>query len=160
VAARYLAIYLNDHLAGSTVGLELARRTAKENAGNELGTFLSRELLPELQADRQTLRDVMARLSVPESRPKLAAAWLAEKVARLKLNGETRTYSPLSRVLELEGLAAGITGKRALWLALRDISSSRDGLADLDFVALAERADSQLERLEPHRAAAAAMALA
>ena len=38
--AGYLAIYLNDHLAGSTAGVELARRTAHENDGSELGAFL------------------------------------------------------------------------------------------------------------------------
>ena len=158
MALRYVAIYLNDHLAGSTIGVELARRTAQENAGSELGAFLSTELLPELSDDRNTLREVMARLSVPESRSKLAAAWAAEKVARLKLNGETTSYSPLSRLLELEGLAAGINAKKARWLALRDVQD--DGpLAAFDFDALTARAESQLEQLEAHRAAAAAAAL-
>lgn len=32
-----LAIYLNDHLAGATAGLELARRARGRNAGTPLG---------------------------------------------------------------------------------------------------------------------------
>jgi hypothetical protein len=40
------------------------------------------------------------------------AAWGIEKVGRLKLNGQLTGYSPLSRVVELEGLLAGIAGKR------------------------------------------------
>ena len=36
---------------------------------------------------------------------KNAGAWALEKVGRLKLNGELTSYSPLSRVVELEGLA-------------------------------------------------------
>ena len=31
-----LTIYLNDHLAGATAGVELARRAAGENKGSEL----------------------------------------------------------------------------------------------------------------------------
>jgi hypothetical protein len=156
VPNRFLAIYLNDHLAGATVGVELARRAARENAGSALGTFLKETLLPEITADRETLQHLMAQLGVKRSRPKIAIAWAAEKAGRLKLNGEIRRYSPLSRLIELEGLAGGIEGKRALWLAL----AAADGApAGFDFLALAERAASQRSRLEPHRLEAAATVL-
>ena len=49
---------------------------------------------------------------------KPAVAWIAEKAGRLKLNGQIRGYSPLSRLVELEGLEVGVTGKRSLWQAL------------------------------------------
>jgi hypothetical protein len=55
VHRRLLAIYLNDHLAGATVGVELTRRAARENTGSELGVFLREVLLPEIREDRQTL---------------------------------------------------------------------------------------------------------
>lgn len=48
-----------------------------------------------------------------------APAWAAEKLVRLKLNGRLRGYSPLSRLLELEMLHIGITGKLELWQALQ-----------------------------------------
>jgi hypothetical protein len=154
VPSRYLSIYLNDHLAGATLGVELAARTLRENEGTELGTTL-RPLHAEIVEDRETLIGLMRELGIRRSQPKLAAAWAAEKVARLKPNGALSGYSPLSRVLELEGLAAGIAAKRALWLSLAEI----DGLeARLDPAALAERAASQLERLEPFRRAAARVA--
>jgi hypothetical protein len=156
--SRRLSIYLNDHLAGSTVGVELARRALRENEGSELGTFL-RDLLTEITEDRATLVQLMERLSVRRSKPKTAAAWTAEKVGRLKLNGQITSYSPLSRLVELEGLAAGIEGKRSLWLALAQIRDSDRRLLELDLDALAERARSQRERLEPYRLAAAAAAL-
>jgi hypothetical protein len=156
---RLLAIYLNDHLAGATLGLELVRRAARENAGSLVGTFLEEELLPEIVQDRETLQRLMRQLGVASARPKIAAAWVAEKLGRLKLNGSLRQYSPLSRLLELEGLAVGIEGKRALWLAL-DASSAVDAsAAGFDFPALAERAASQRSRLEKHRLAAASDAL-
>jgi hypothetical protein len=47
VNRRLLAIYLNDHLAGATIGVELALRAARENTGSELGDFLGEVLLPE-----------------------------------------------------------------------------------------------------------------
>jgi hypothetical protein len=159
VPARLLPIYLNDHLAGATIGVELARRTARENAGSSLGAFLSDTLLPEIEEDRETLRSLMNRLGIPQSRPKAALAWAAEKVGRLKLNGEWRRYSPLSRLLELEGLAAGIEGKRAMWVSLERIRDTDARLQELDLGALAERASSQRERLEEHRQAAAVAAL-
>jgi hypothetical protein len=152
VASRYLPIYLNDHLAGATVGLELARRAERENTGTEVGAFLH-ELATEIEQDRETLLQLMQRLGIPASRAKVAGARVAEKLGRLKLNGQLRGYSPLSRLVELEGLAAGIEGKRALWLALGEVDHPR--LAETDLGALAERARSQRERLEPHRLAAA-----
>ena len=42
VQGRYLAVYLNDHLAGSTAIVELVRRAAREHEGTELGGFLAR----------------------------------------------------------------------------------------------------------------------
>jgi hypothetical protein len=159
VNRRLLAIYLNDHLAGATIGAELALRAARENTGSGLGDFLGEVLLPEIREDRQTLERLMGRLGIERSRPKVAAAWAAEKVGRLKLNGELTRYSPLSRLLELEGLTAGIEGKRALWLALEATVDSVGAVEGFDFPALAERAESQRKRLETHRLAAALDAL-
>ncbi len=38
-ATKYLQIYLNDHLMGSTTGTELTRRIAHEYSGTDLGVF-------------------------------------------------------------------------------------------------------------------------
>jgi hypothetical protein len=159
VQGELLHIYLNDHLAGSTVGVELARRTLSENRGNEYGAFLE-PLLGELQEDRASLEDVMARLAVPRSTVKVAAGWTLEKLGRLKLNGRITSYSPLSRLVELEGLAVGIEAKRALWLALAAACGEDHRLEGVDLAGLAQRAKSQRERLEPHRLEAAKGALA
>ena len=66
---RYLGIYLNDHLAGSTVGIELARRGAKEYGGTELGAFFA-GLAAEIEEDRETLKALMAANGVPPQRDK------------------------------------------------------------------------------------------
>ena len=112
-----LAIYLNDHLAGSTVGRDLSRRSADSNRGTSYEPFLS-QLAGEIDEDRRSLLAIMDALGVRVDRFKAAAAWGAEKLGRLKLNGQLRGYSPLSRVVELEGLVLGVYGKRALWITL------------------------------------------
>lgn len=142
---RYLAIYLNDHLAGSVVGVELARRARASNEGTEIGAVLA-ELCAEIEADRETLREAMRRLEVGADRLKPALGWLGEKLGRLKLNGQLRGYSPLSRIVEIEGLMAGVAGKRMLWRALEH--SCEDRLPSFDFAALVARAEAQQRRLE------------
>jgi hypothetical protein len=129
--------YLNDHLAGSTLGVSLARRVAEPMAD-------------EIEDDRRSLLDVMERLSVGQDRIRVAAGWGAEKVLR---------YSPLSRLEELEALSLGVEGKLALWRTLRHTHGSDPRLAGVDFDALAGRAQSQRRRLERRRLRAAKDAL-
>jgi len=152
-----LNIYLNDHLAGSTAGVELARRLRGSNAEDpEFGPVLA-ELCAEIEADRETLKAVMERLGVGQGRFKPLAAVLAERLGRLKLNGQLRGYSPLSRLDELELLQLGVTGKRRLWRALEHTHA--DDLSSFELGALAERATSQLRRLEALHLKAASLAL-
>jgi hypothetical protein len=145
-----LRIYLNDHLAGSTIGLSLARRTLRSNPDGELGDFL-RRLVAEIEEDRDALLRVMDAVGARRNRVKEHGARLLELAGRMKLNGRLTGYSDLSRVLELEGLTVGIDGKRALWDALRE--SGRVLPVDLD--ALSARASAQREGTELHRQEAA-----
>jgi hypothetical protein len=150
-----LGIYLNDHLAGSTGGIELARRTAGAHRGTEAGTTLTR-LAKEIQEDRETLLEVMAALEVPVRQYKVAAAWAAEKVGRLKLNGRLLDRSPLSSLVELETLRLGVEGKACLWRTLLLVAEHEPRLDASRLDALLERASSQLESLEAMRMDASA----
>jgi hypothetical protein len=145
-----LATYLNDHLAGATAGRELARRAASNNHGSPLGQFLS-VLAQEVDEDRDALLALMAELQIGTDRVKVLGGWAAEKLARLKPNGRLLSYSPLSRLLEIEGLLLGVRGKLALWQALEVIQPHEPGLATTDLAALAQRAERQLSELEQHR---------
>lgn len=156
---RRLAIYLNDHLAGSVVGTELAKRALRENRGSSFGEFLE-WLLGQILEDRATLERLMAELGVSESRVKRAFALALERVGRLKLNGQLTGYSPLSRLVELEGLVLGVTGKRALWIALQEIAGTEPRLREFDFDELRRRAEEQLAGLEGLRIEAARLAFA
>ena len=150
-----LAVYLNDHLAGSMVGRELSRRSAGSNRGTLYEPFLSR-LAQEIAEDRRSLLATMDALGVRVDRLKAAAAWGGEKLGRLKLNGQLRGYSPLSRVVELEGLALGVMGKRGLWITLGELARDHPVLVADELVVLRQRAESQLEGLETHRIQAVA----
>jgi hypothetical protein len=147
-----LATYLNDHLAGATVGVELARRARRQNEGTSLGRFLD-GLAHEIEEDRETLRAVMARLEVGRDRIKVTAGWLGEKAGRLKPNNRLFGYSPLSRLIELEGLALGVEGKHSLWQVLIRLDDPR--LEEFDFDALLERALAQRGALQERRLSAA-----
>ena len=152
--ASALHIYLQDHLAGATFGLELVQRCHRNNEGTEFAEPLA-ELTVEITEDRQTLRQIMRDVDADVSRTKVVAGWTLEKIRRLKPNGGLFEYTPLARVVELESLAIGIAGKRAMWQALDDVASTEDRLGRHDFWRLAERADDQLSRVEALRLDAA-----
>ena len=156
---RRLDIYLNDHLAGATVGVELSRRAANSNRGTPSGEFLE-HLHQQIVEDRRTLLGVVRALGVDTSPAKPAVAWIAEKAGRLKLNGQIRGYSPLSRLVELEGLEVGVTGKRSLWQALSRAFLDDARLASFDLDALVARAEQQLRGTREQRLIAAHDALA
>jgi hypothetical protein len=143
VANRFLAIYLNDHLAGATAGVELARRVRGSNRESPDFGRPVEDLCAEIEADRGTLERVMRELGVRRDPLKVKAGWLGEKLGRLKLNGQLRGYSPLSRVVELEGLTLGIGGKVELWRTLQ--RALGDQWHGFNFAALAERALRQRE---------------
>ena len=153
-----LSIYLNDHLAGATAGVELARRAAGSNRTTSYGPVLEK-IAEEIEEDRQALEEIMDRLSVRTDRVKVGLAWSAEKAGRLKLNGELIRYSPLSRLVELEGLSLGVEGKLALWQSLRDTYADDRRLRNIDFEELIKRGRSQRRRLERQRRRAAEQAL-
>jgi hypothetical protein len=150
---KLLRIYLQDHLAGATGGLELARRARGANKDTPYGEPLAK-LADEIEADRRSLESIMEDLGFGADRAKNVAFWVGEKAGRLKLNGQLTGYSPLSRVVELEGLISGVAGKRSLWLMLREIAPSMPEL-DADRIGrLVERAEQQAETLHELRSRA------
>lgn len=152
---RMLRLYLADHFAGATGGSELARRLARTHRdgpfGRELETFAR-----DVAQDRQTLRSLMAALGIAPQRVKVAAAWTAERVGRLKPNGRIVRRSPLSNVLELEAMRMGVEGKASCWRALRLLADNDDRLSADELDSLIDRAEEQstfLERLRVRTAA-------
>ena len=153
----FLEIYLQDHYAGSTGGLEVAKRTAKANGGTEFGGPLTR-LAGEIDDDRDALKRIMARLDVSPAPVKAALAWAAEKAGRVKPNSQIRGYSPLGRMIEIEALVTGVSGKLSLWRALKQVAPSEPRLDAAQLADLEGRAEDQLTRLHELRDRAATIA--
>lgn len=156
---KLLRIYLNDHLAMTTVESELTKRCLSNNQATALGKFLQ-DLLSETEEDSSTLEQIMHSLHFRIDPLKQAAAWMAEKAGRLKLNGQMRGYSDLSRLLELEGLYIELESKITLWRSLLHISASDPRLAPFDFDELVKRAERQKADLDRHRQEAVRTAFA
>jgi len=153
----HLATYLNDHLAGSEVALELLEYLAAE-AETPMKPFFN-ELHADVLADRQELEALMARLHIAESHMRKASAWLTEKMTRLKLRLDDPAGGALRLLEGLEAVEVGIEGKRALWHGLAAVAEDVPDLRGMDYARLEQRAMEQHQRVEVVRLDAAKAAL-
>jgi len=149
-----LAVYLNDHLAGSAAGLELAEKLRDNNQGTALGKAMT-ALHTDIEHDRAALEELMGALEIPRHPVKDAAGRVLERLSRLRLNPALTGDAELTRLLETEALSLGIEGKLSMWAALKEAAAGDPRLAVTDFDRLIERARTQRAALEPHRLAAA-----
>ena len=147
-----LAVYLNDHLAGSAAGLRLAKRCLERERGSKLGRRLER-LVDEIEQDRGVLERVMARVDATQNPLKQAAASGAVLLSllrdRIPVLGSSS--GDVSRFEEIELLSLGIEGKRLLWRALGELAKTDARLKEFEFTALESRAQEQRDLLEPVR---------
>jgi hypothetical protein len=141
----YLAIYLNDHLAGATGGEALADRAAHNAAGSRHAASL-RSIADEIREDRSALIELMDLLNVRPSRLKPTLGLVAELLGRLKPNGHVLRPSPLTPFIELESLSLGVEGKLRLWRALSHIVDDQRLTTRLD--ELIDRGRAQRDTLE------------
>jgi hypothetical protein len=144
----FLAIYLNDHLAGSTLVLELAQRIAASARHLPTSDNVLERLAAEVREDRAALLEIMNTLGVRIHGYKVFAAWAGEKAGRLKLNGRLLRRSPLSNLEELEMLGLGVEGTGAGWRTLRAVAEQDSRLDAGRLDKLISRAARQAELLE------------
>jgi len=90
----------------------------------------------------------MSQVGVQPQKWRAPVGTAAEKAARLKLNGHVLTRSPLSRVVELEALLAGVEGKRSGWRTLRHLAKTDDRFDVGQLDRLIARSLEQSELLE------------
>lgn len=143
-----LAIYLHDHLAGANYALDLVHALSKNYAGTDFGNFASL-LYQEIAADKETLHDLARNFGSASDPVKDTAAWLSEKVSRIKLSHSDS--NALGTFEALEFLRLGIYGKSVLWQVLAYIAPSHAALAHVDFARLLERARVQEQEVERYR---------
>ncbi len=154
MSEQHVATYLHDHRAGSVVALELLEHLEKIHAGSDLGPFFAR-MREDIAADRDELEALIGRFATSAGMVRSAVAWFAEKAARLKLKMDDSADGSFRLLEAVELVAIGVEGKRALWLALAEVSSTVPALRDPDYNRLVERAVEQRGRLEEVRLSAA-----
>jgi hypothetical protein len=148
-----LGTYLNDHMAGSVLALELLDHLIDlpEAPDRKLLT----QLRTEIQEDQEVLRQLLGSVGTGESTARKAAAWLTEKLGRVKLRLDESGSGELRMLEELETLALGIQGKLALWRSLATLGDAVPPLKTLDLARLQARALEQFERVDRLRLQAA-----
>ena len=147
---RSLIAYLRDHLSGADLAIHVVRRLASTNGYTRDGD-LFRQLLPELEQDRATVRSLLTRMGASSRSIKRTAASVSGLVLSLPAGG---ALHDLSLLRTLEALATGIQGKRCLWRALQDlatVTADREAFGELE-----SRALRQWERVEQRRRSLAA----
>jgi hypothetical protein len=158
MADEHLATYLNDHLAGSVVAIELMENLEAVYAATPVAEFIA-ELRADVEADREELKALMSSLQISESRTRKASAWLTEKFTELKLRLDDPARGDLRLFESLEALSLGIEGKKSLWLALSAAAEVSPGLRIADYERLKQRAEEQRSRVEAKRLEVAKAAL-
>jgi hypothetical protein len=151
-----LATYLQDHLAGAMHAIELLKAMRNHHGGGPLGQFAS-ELLSEIEADRDLLAGLTEKAGATPGVMKEWAAWMGEKVSRLKL--KHGRGDGLGTFEALEFLVVGIHGKWALWRALSLVTVCDPRFQGTDFEQLATRAKSQHDKVDARRLECARSAL-
>jgi len=148
--------YLNDHLAGSVGALELIGHCAHLYKGKSLGVFFA-DMKAQIGADQETLRNLMHRLGIEESKARQAGAWAGEKVSRALFTLAGNKSDGVGVLLVLEALVMGVSAKRLLWRALSAANLPR--LNDIDFEQLQRRAKEQIKRVQAEQLRSARRAL-
>jgi hypothetical protein len=149
MAAAALDKYLNDHLA---------RQIRSRSRGTSPGELMA-SLAPQIEADRQSLIELMRRVDSPRRPVRQAGGWVAAQATRIKFWGPTAGAPELGTFLALESLALGVQGKLSLWKALEQVADGHPAIASEDLAVLIERAESQYDALERERLAAGRRAL-
>lgn len=157
MAYQGLEVYLTDHLAGATAGVNLSEMAAQEHRADEHGAFFG-EIASEIKADFGVLEQLIEDLRIEKSATKTAAAEIGSKMMAPKFVGGDD--DELNAFITLETLSMGVEGKVCMWKALKTVASGYPELENLDLDDLIARGESQRERIESHRLEIAPQALA
>jgi hypothetical protein len=141
----HLTVYLNDHLAGSVVAVELLMALERTHADIEPALAALRA---DVEQDQAELKALMDRLNIAESGVRKIGGWLVEKATQLKMRIDDRSGGALRLFESLEGLSLGIEGKFALWRALKATADFYPDLERADYERLMKRAIEQRSRAE------------
>lgn len=145
-----LETYLNDHLAGSAVGLMLVSHLESTAPNEEEKRYFS-SLKERIAEDKEILVEIIEKSGFEEAtvRHAIGSAAARTGIWRMEMNG--MGVGELGRFEMIELLEIGIHGKSRLWRTLRLICSNRPEWQKWDFDALEEKANHQSRTIETFR---------
>jgi hypothetical protein len=150
----HLERYMRTHLAGSTAGVDLFDRAAKELP--EPASSIVRRIHGELVEERIALRGMITALGFRENTVFNTLARASERVTRLKPSSVLLHRNSRTDLVELESMVVALNGKLAGWESLLAIVDDEPLLDRALLEELAAQAREQIDTVrELHRAAAA-----
>ncbi|GAB3593671.1 hypothetical protein CFAEC_00175 [Corynebacterium faecale] len=152
-----LQLYMSDHLTGATAGVGRINRMANDFVDTPMFGRLGR-LVDEISAERDFLERLINDLGLQQKPHRQAAAWVGERVARIKSDGRILDRSPMTMLLETELMRGAVTGKLGGWEVLLEHAETL-GLDPEVFVALIEMSKDQVKILDEIHAYARPRAL-
>jgi len=158
MAYESIEVYLNDHLAGATAGVNLVEQAAYRHRSDELGEFFA-PLAADIKADHARLGALIEDMNVNKSASKAALVEVGSKLAAPKFTAHGAGNKHLGDFITLETLSIGVEGKRCMWVALKTVADAYPELQALDLDELESRAQDQRNRLEDKRNEVAPLAL-
>jgi hypothetical protein len=151
---KHLTNYMKDHFAGSVAAVELLDQLISSHRG-KTHEHIFVQLRKEVGEDQEVLRGLLHDLNSHSGPVRDSAAFLSEKLTRIKLLLEDPSGGQLARLERLEALALGIYGKGALWRSLLAVAEEIPALRKVDFSSLNQCAEDQRQRVENLRIEAA-----
>jgi hypothetical protein len=152
-----LAIYLHDHLGAANFAIELLEKWSTDPTLPGMDGW-AKPVRDEIDADRETLRQLIARIGESRHTFKEKLGWVGEKLSRAKLS--STDHPEFAHFEGLEILALGILGKVSLWETLQLLAPIDIRLAAVDYAGLLARAHRQHASVESRRRGLIAAALA
>jgi len=153
-----IAYYVHVHLAGAAAGIDLFGRSGRAQTDREIGDVVL-QIREQLIDERRSLRAMADRLQVGESSLLTWSARAAERVGRLKPNGDLLRRTPLTDLVELEAMRDAVAGKIAGWQALLAVADDYAGLDRAELDVLLDQGEEQHRRLTDAHAVVAARVL-
>lgn len=140
-----LTIYLSDHLAGASGAVH---RLSQMTQYTDLSVHADLVTLSsQIEQDRVALLQIIDGVGVQPQRSKVTMSRFGEALGRLKSNGRVWSRSPLTPLVEIEAIQAGVAAKLSLWQSL-EAHADTLGLAVDDLADLQDRARSQARLLQ------------
>ena len=142
--------YLNDHLAGATGGLMLARHLA-ETATDTAEKLFFLGLKDKVGEDKDTLMEIIQALGFRDGKVRRAVGSALARTGIWRMDGSGQGFGDLGRFEMIELLAIGIHGKSLLWKTLHENCGSHHALERWNFERLEKEASHQAAGIERYR---------